>query len=545
MIAKHNRRLFLRGLGGAVVAAPFLGSVAERVAKGQDTPIPTPRRLILMFTHYGCLTNRWFPVNSHGPLTAEDLTGTSLEALAPHVGKLLMPRGIRAMNEWTEDLSLGQGNDYLTQVCGSYFTCVPVTPHSDDPFDLACTPCRFEAMPIGPSLDHVCAQQLSSDGFPLLMQLGLMDTSPVSSVSYSAREQLFSGFGSATEVFSSLTGLFADGEPVSADSYQALRKRSVVDLVKDDLAALERHDMSASDKRKLAAWKELLHETGSVVASAQCNADLVATLGLTEANLLAYDNAPLETDKLASIISGEMDGADLFSNLAVLSALCDPSRPVLLKYPAQHVFRALGLESDSRTVTGRIGRPGLIGPCVEGANEMVLTIDRYHARKFAYLVRQLDGIDEGDGTLLDNSAAVWFQQVSDGAALNLNNMPILQAGSCGGYFKTGYAINVDDGSADLHRGNSEAPCAVDGEIADIKQPGTPVEFGNAPINKYYCNLMNAIGVKAGSDGFPVVGGTEEVTHYGMYDDTRDFASGGTNPPVINNPGEFIELRSSS
>ena len=57
--------------------------------------------------------------------------------------------------------------------------------------------------------------------------------------------------------------------------------------------------------------------------------------------------------------------------------------------------------------------------------------------------------------------------------------------------------------------------------------------------------MNAIGVKAGSDGFPAVGGTEEVTHFGVYDDTRDFTSGGANPPTINHPGEFAELRRSA
>ena len=36
-----------------------------------------------MFTHYGCITNQWFPAKSHGPLTADDLMPTTLAPLAP------------------------------------------------------------------------------------------------------------------------------------------------------------------------------------------------------------------------------------------------------------------------------------------------------------------------------------------------------------------------------------------------------------------------------------------------------------------------------
>src|SRR5690606_32740793 len=64
-MTKHiNRRLFLRGLGGAVVAAPFLSSVAERQAKAQGLPAAgPPKRLLVMFTHYGCITTKFFPAN--------------------------------------------------------------------------------------------------------------------------------------------------------------------------------------------------------------------------------------------------------------------------------------------------------------------------------------------------------------------------------------------------------------------------------------------------------------------------------------------------
>jgi hypothetical protein len=105
------------------------------------------------------------------------------------------------------------------------------------------------------------------------------------------------------------------------------------------------------------------------------------------------------------------------------------------------------------------------------------------------------------------------------------------------------AVNVDDGTPDLHRGNSAAVCETSSQsITALFDSGTPAEFANAPINKYFCNLMNAIGVKAGPDGFPLEGGSLEVTHYGMYDDTKDFVGGGTNPPRITDPGGFADLK---
>jgi hypothetical protein len=122
-------------------------------------------------------------------------------------------------------------------------------------------------------------------------------------------------------------------------------------------------------------------------------------------------------------------------------------------------------------------------------------------------------------------------------------MPIVQAGGAGGRFKMGQAINVWDGSADLDRGNSVGPCDGGGNIPtnEVMITGTDGNIANAPINKYYCNLMNAIGVKAGSDGFPAEGGTQDVTHFGMYDRTEDFVGGGTVPANISDPGEYAEL----
>ncbi|MFO7180737.1 MAG: DUF1552 domain-containing protein [Pseudomonadota bacterium] len=541
---RFHRRLFLRGLGGACVAAPFLGSIGGRTLRAA-TPAP-PRRLIVMFTHYGCITTSFFPKRSHGPLTAADLEATTLKPLAPFADKLLLPRGIRAMNEWTYDLSRGQGNDQHTQVVGSYFTCQPVTPNSDNPFDFENPTAKFEAKPIGPSLDHVIARQLSPGKTPLFIRVGNAKDTSQSAISYSAAETPHVGLGSPAEVFASLTGLFNPGDPLSPDGYRLLRGKSILDVVKDDLETLERMVTSQADRQKLEAWKALLDETGTVIA-AQCNAALAERLGIPVA-LAALAN---QTDSAIVDVSAKIEGvyldvADLYSNLAVLAAACNANPVIVLKYPANYRFKGLDLNYESHSLSHRIANTS--GTCVSGVLDMLVAIDDFYARKFAHLVGKLNEIDEGDGKLLDNTAAVWFQEMSDGAAHNLNNLPIVQAGSAGGYFKTGWSVNVDDGSPDLTRGNSDAACNPNEpplSVGPVQTTGTDPSLANAPINKYFCNLMNALGVKAGPDGFPLEGGTEEVSCFGMYDRTEDFIGGGTNPPEIHDPGEFTALKANA
>ena len=57
--AAVKRRLFLKGVGGASLAAPFLPSLmAPRTARAASNG---PQRLVIFYTNNGCLTNRWFP----------------------------------------------------------------------------------------------------------------------------------------------------------------------------------------------------------------------------------------------------------------------------------------------------------------------------------------------------------------------------------------------------------------------------------------------------------------------------------------------------
>jgi hypothetical protein len=552
-------------LGGAVVAAPFLSSVWERAAKGQTTT--KPKQLIVMFTHYGCVTTKFFPQKSHGALTASDLTN-SIAPLAPYVSKLLIPRGIRAMNEWTASNNgtggRGQGNDPHLNVVGSYFTLQPVTPNTNNPvsFDQAT---KFNAKPVGTSLDHIIAQQLSPSGTPLFMRVGnsggTNGESPQSNISYLKAASaaagdpaaIYSGLGTPSQVFSALTNLFNSGTPVSPDTYAATRGKKVSDLVKGDLAALKRIDMSADDKNKIAVWESLLNDMGTVVtASNQCTMNLATMLGATQANVTAAGMGGLGRDVLTTMVTSSLDGADMYSVMAVLSAVCNYNPVTFLKYPPNYVFSGLSIPEEAHALSHRLSDANMAGACYPNALNLLRTIDTYYATKFAKLVGMLDGIKNPDGsTLLDNTATVWFQELSDGNAHNLNNLPIVQAGGCGGYFKTGWAVNVDTantGSATLTAGNSESQC-TDGtsnqQANGINQStGTPATVANAPINKYFCNLMNALGVMADASGFPKKGGTAPVTKFGYSDLTTDFDGGlgAVAGATIHNPGEYTALK---
>ncbi len=540
-----KRRIFLRGLGGAVVAAPFLGSLGGRAARAAAAP--RAKRTIVMFSHYGCITNHWFPSKLDGELSADDLAPTTLAPLAPFAKKLLMPRGIRTMNEWTTDNrgpgeGRGQGNDHHTQVVGSFFTCQPVTPNSDDPFSFE-NSTKFMAKPIGPSLDHVIAQQLSPDGIPLLMNTaGQKNEAPPSAISYSGPLTPFSALN-ASDAYAGLTGLFDSTSP-GRDAWEMAKGKLLADVVKDDLSTLMRANMSKADQEKLQAWLELANEVGRALSRGACNEALAGSLGASSP--LGSDGS----DALTRKVSDSMDNADLYSAIATLAASCDANPVIVLKYPSSFVFSGLGIEQESAGLSQRTGSASMRGPCVPDAIQKLLKIDAYYAQKFTNLVGMLDGIKQGEGTLLDDTVAVWMNEFSDGAAHNLNNAPIIQAGSGGGYFKTGRVVDLDPASgasvADM-LGRSLDQCfdVPDGEVDAVQQAtGTDPKFGNAPVNKYFCNIMNALGIKADAAGYPAKDGpSSEVTHFGYSDKTEDFCggAGAVAGATIHDPGAFSEL----
>ena len=214
--------------------------------------------------------------------------------------------------------------------------------------------------------------------------------------------------------------------------------------------------------------------------SNSCTTALATGIGGTSTN------ANKSVSNITSAVTTDLDGADMYSVMAVLATMCNYNPVIFLKYPPNYVYSGIGITADSHNLSHRLDNAGMTGSCYPNSLTLLQTIDKYYTSKFAKLVGMLDGIKNSDGsTLLDSTAAVWFNEMSDGNAHNLNNLPIIQAGGLNGYFKTGWAVNVDTantGSATLSNGNSESQCANGtGTVNGLNQStGTDATIANAP-----------------------------------------------------------------
>jgi hypothetical protein len=473
-----------------------------------------PRRMVIFYTNNGCLTNRWFPTVENGTIDAASLTGKTLEGLAPYASKLLFPRGLGLFPRGQVSVGGVTYFDPHDQGMGSKLTCAPIDPSG-------------EHWALGRSLDHVAAELVNpnSNG-PLVLSVGNSFANVKGIVSYTAAQEPYSPETRPTNVYGNLTGLFPTGDGGTEGDYRIAQGQSVIDLVRDDLDTFKRLNMSSADQRRVDDWLSLLRETEIPVVSAACNAETAAALGITEATVSEASGGGGGRGGGGFVDSATAFtmGGDMMIKLIALTMMCDTNRSIILQWPGFVTFNWDGIvhEYDHHGLSHRNGSAAVGGTCVPGVIDSINEIDNWYAGRYVKLVSLVDSITEGEGTtMLDNSAVMWLPELADGNAHNNNNLPIVIAGSAGGYLKQGVSVNLEGG--DLGTGNSEASCS-DGTDVGFN---TSSRAGNVPLNKLYVTLLNAIG--------GAVAGWVPVSTFGTTD-TNDPESG------ITDPGELDAIK---
>lgn len=529
-----KRRLFLQGIGGAALAAPFLSSL-QRPARAQE--MSPPRRLVIFYTNNGCLTNRWFPPidSGNGPITASSLETPqadgkprTLAALAPLSPKLLFPRGlampINGFNNKVDDTAYFDPHD---QGMGSKLTCAPIETVGTSHYALS------------HSLDWEVARLFNQGAGkePLVLSVSGFGNGVKQIVSYSASREPKAPTTNARTVYSSLTGLFS-GEETEAD-YRVKRGESIIDLVSDDLNAFKKLNMSSADHKKVDDWLSLLRETEGRVIPAACTRDAATALGVTDAELTAagYGNGgfPGGGGGGGSATAWTL-GSEMMIRLIALTMMCDGNRSIILQWPGFATFNwdDINHTYDHHGLSHRNGTNNGGGECVSGVLEQLHQIDLWYAGRYAKLVQTIDSIQEegpAGTSMLDNSAVMWLPELSDGNAHNNNNLPIVIAGSAGGYLKQGVSVNIGNLTGNNLMGNSEATCADGGQ----NEGNTGSSGGTVPLNKLYVTLINALG--AGTPGWTPIDsfGISDAVAVGFGGAGPSFTTDG-NGTVIDGPG---------
>ena len=461
------RRHFLRGFGGVALGLPFLEALAPRMAHAQNAAI---QRFGVFFGCNGVDMTRWFPSGAYGALTDQHLVGTANEALVPFRSKLLIPRGIH-MAPRGGGRDPGGGDDHGRCMAHKL---------------TAQTAALETGLAQGPSLDYVLAQAINPgpEG-SRRPALNLMVGRPagfagLDYISYSGPNQAIAAVNNPWNAYASLVSLNTVTDQ-SAEAVERIRQKrqSVLDLVETQFSRLRRLPLSTTDTQKLD-----MHFTAVREVEIQVSATGLACLDTN----IETAATPFQGNLTATEEVNYPAVADLQIDIFALALACDMTRVATLHFDRGSggpTFRWEGMNHEynhHKLSHGKV-RDDCFGAStangcsdVAGYSDMLFEIDRWHQRKFARLLEKLSAYMEADGrSVLDNSAILYTNEMSDGKLHSFMDLPYIIAGSAAGRF----------------RQNLYFPLGPEGQRDDT-----------APHNKLLNTILNVMGVQSDWFGRP-------------------------------------------
>ncbi len=434
-----NRRRFLKGVGGAALALPFLESVrwsSRASAAAPETPVYSffiRQGNGVQQAGYADEPERFWPRNL-GPLTREDLADNNadrtLSILADHAPSLLLVRGTRFGFP-----GAGCGHSGGLNQC---LTAAKVTGEGKD------------SLATGESVDWFIAQRLNKPGVePLTLMSGPQSAYIAHGLSYSGPSQLRGARNNPIAVYMSLMGLAESPEVLQQI---ATRRKSVNDLVRTEMQELLANpDLSATDRQRLDMHFQAIRDLEVGMA---CTLPEDRVQGMQEIASVFESN------------DNRVKVADFMLELTALAFACDATRTGTLQIGTgndQTRFYVDGvLQNTFHRISHRIDSDGSEGTPIPNADVLHHGIDRIFAGIFKRFLDRLAAYPgPGGGTLLDDSVVLWTNDLSNGPPHSYSNVPQVLAGGAGGYLKTGQYIDA----------------------------------GNVTHNKLFNTIINAVGIR--------------------------------------------------
>jgi hypothetical protein len=410
-----QRRHFLRGLGGAVIALPFLETFAPKRALAAGYP----PFAVFMRQANGVVQKtdepEMFWPTTLGPLTKAGLaaqTDRAVSVLADYADKLLVVRGVNFAFPGNGCGHSGGGNQCLTAA------------------KVSDTPSGNASLAMGESIDNRIARELQPAGVePLTLYAGKMSGYIDEVLSYRGPKMLRAA---ERDPFIAYTKLFgaANLDAAALERLKAARS-SVNDLVRGDMKALmSRTDLSKDDRARLDLHFQSIRDLETTMACSLPDMRL--------AEMQAIQPQVGSSDNVQTVTKMQMD-------IIALAVSCGVVRAATLQIGD-------GNDSTEYTIDGtkqysyhwishRIQGDGDTGAAISNAVAIHHEIDKIHGNLMKYLLDKLSSYTMGSGTLLDSGVVVWTNDLAD-KYHSYSNIPYVLAGGANGFLATGQFLDA-------------------------------------------------------------------------------------------------------
>ncbi|MFU8804479.1 MAG: DUF1552 domain-containing protein [Bradymonadaceae bacterium] len=468
--SRLSRRTFLRGSCGVVMALPFLEGLYRVPRAFADATRPVYFVAVRSGNGVAQKTNsepeRFWPFE-RGQLTREMLLRTdgngdirTVGELADFHDKIMVVDGCAYNYPGNGCGHSGGGNQCLTAATVSE------------------EPSVNRSLATGESLDYYLQRKLSpGDPEPLTLMGGRTSSYLNEVLSYAPplpgepNARLRAAERNPWEVYKSIFG-----DPMgTTDDFlhnQITNQRlSINDIMREQLQDLRRNPgLSQADLSRLDLHQEAIRDLEERMVA--CH--------LHETDWKNIETAGNNNEWQSADNAERM--LEMMFDIVALAFACDLKRSATIQIGNGNdhtVYDINGPRHPFHWISHRIegdGGPGSAAS-IDGADHYHYQVDRIQMKWFSRLVSRLNEYNTDQGTLLDDTIALYTNDLANGVAHGYRNLPYVIAGSGGGYLRTGQYI-------------------------DARQTGTTRSDGWIPHNQFFNTIINAMGV-TNDDGSPV------------------------------------------
>ena len=404
-----DRRTCLKGVGAAL-ALPLLDAMGWAESSERKAYKP-PVRLGFMYMPHGVIMDQFWPADAESFLTSPP---PALDSLRPVLDQCLLMKGISGV-----PISPFGGAPHALEL-STWLTATLPDPDKRDEISIAISADQIAANYVGafttlPSLELATMPQTWKEN-----QEGLNEAY-YSHCSFRSPTQAVPAETNPRNVLNRLFNNKEQGSGRASTGMSPL-DRNMLDLVLGGARDLRR-TLSPNDQRKLDEYLDSVRSVERRIAAIELRQKEAALekAGVRSSRRHESDSPPIEI----KIPEGDRrsEYMQVMCDLNVLAFQTDTTRvcTYIGSTPNGVSYPELGFNDQHHSQTHHNNDPEKV--------RKVAAITAFNIEQFAYMVKKMHSLREGDGTLLDNCIMMWGSGLEDGNKHTRENLPFILAGA--------------------------------------------------------------------------------------------------------------------